>query len=129
MKKVALAAALLTIACSSRSETMAHELAALTQIRSIEAAEVQYFSQFGKYAENLAALGPSGASLIQGPVAQGTASGYVFALQAKLGGFVVTAKPETFGTTGTRSFYADETTVIRQSSTADGANASSPEVR
>jgi len=127
MKRVAIAAALLSVACSNRSETMAHELAALSQIRSIEAAEVQYYTQFGKYAENLAAL--TGANLLQGPAAQGTANGYVFALQSKPGGFVVTEKPETFGTTGTRSFYADETTVIRQSSTADGANASSPEVK
>ncbi len=128
MKKVTMATTLLAVAaCSNRSETMAHELAALSQIRSIEVAEVQYYTQFRKYADNLAAL--AGANLIQGPVAQGSANGYVLAPQSKPGGFVVTAKPETFGTTGTRSFYADETTVIRQSPTADGANASSPEVR
>src|ERR1700687_546478 len=36
----------------------AHEMAAIRQIGTIHQAETQYYSQFGKYAESLLALGP-----------------------------------------------------------------------
>src|SRR5258708_39211260 len=36
----------------------AHETAAIQHIRTIHAMETQYYSQFGKYADSLAAVGP-----------------------------------------------------------------------
>ena len=37
-----------------------HEMAAIRQVTTIHQAETQYYSQFGKYAETLVELGPSG---------------------------------------------------------------------
>src|SRR5947209_16563009 len=63
-----------------------HEMAAIRQVTTIHQAETQYYSQFGKYAESLAALGPpasgaagpAAADLIPKVLAEGKNSGYVF---------------------------------------------------
>jgi type IV pilus assembly protein PilA len=115
----------------------AHEMAAIRQIGTIHQAETQYYSQFGKYAESLLALGPpaSGAAspaasdLIPKNLAEGKNSGYIFAVQATPTGYAVTAIPEAFGSSGSRTFYSDQTLAIRQSLTQEPANASSPEIR
>jgi type IV pilus assembly protein PilA len=98
---------------------MAHETAALEQIRTIHVAETQYYAQFGRYAANLAALEP----LIPKKLAEGKKGGYTFAAALTADGFAVTAIPEKFGNTGRRSFYSDQTLAIRESWTAEAANA------
>jgi type IV pilus assembly protein PilA len=115
---------------------MAHETAAVGQIKTIQAAEAQYFSQFGKYPPSLAALGPpsaraigpEAAGLISAKLALGKRSGFVFATAPTTEGYALTAVPEKFGSTGRRSFYADETLVIRNSWTAEAAGAGSAEI-
>src|SRR5262252_697335 len=112
----------------------AHEMAAIRQIGTIHQAETQYYSQFGKYAESLTALGPpasgaagpAAADLIPKNLAEGKNSGYMFAVQATPSGYAATAIPEAFGSSGNRTFYSDQTLVIRQSLTQEPANASSP---
>jgi type II secretory pathway pseudopilin PulG len=106
---------------------MAHETAAVGQIKTIQAAEAQYFSQFGKYPASLAALGPP-TGLIPAKLALGKRSGFLFATAPTTDGYALTAVPEKFGSTGRRSFYADETLVIRNSWTAEGAGAGSAEI-
>ncbi len=85
---------------------MAHETAAVGQIRTIHQAEAQYYAQSGKYAEDLAALG----SLIPG----GKKSGYSFSVVPTEGGYAVRAVPLKFGSTGRRTFYSDQTLVIQE---------------
>jgi prepilin-type N-terminal cleavage/methylation domain-containing protein len=115
---------------------MAHETAAVGQIKTIQAAEAQYFSQFQRYPASLGALGPpatgtigpEAAGLIPAKLALGKKSGFVFATAPTADGYALTAVPEKFGSTGRRSFYSDETLVIRNSWTAEAAGAGSTEI-
>jgi type IV pilus assembly protein PilA len=116
---------------------LAREQAAIRQIGTIHQAETQYYSQFGKYAQSLTELGPpasgapgpTAADIIPKNLADGKNSGYLFTVAASPTGYIVTAAPEVFNSTGSRSFFSDQTLVIRQSYTAEPANVNSPELR
>ena len=98
----------------------AHETAAIQAIQTIHAVETQYYSQFGRYAVSLAELGPP-ASGAAGPAAadliskdaEGKKSGYVFTVSATPTGYAVSAVPESFNSSGRRTFYSDQTLVVR----------------
>ena len=114
----------------------AHEMAAIRQITTIHQAETQYYSQFGKYAALAelgppasGAAGPSAADLIPKILADGKNSGFIFAVQSTATGYAVTAVPETFNSTGRRTFYSDQTLQIRNNWTQEPANANSPEIK
>jgi len=115
----------------------AHETAALKTIQTIHTVEVQYYSQFGKYAATLAQLGPpasgadgpAAAGLIPGDLAAGHVNGYIYAVQATPTGYAITAVPESFGGSGRRTFYSDQTLQVRENWTQEPANANSPEAR
>src|SRR6185437_13480058 len=121
----------------NRTLMLAREQAAIRQIGTIHQGETQYYSEFGKYAQNLAQLGPpasgapgpNAADIIPSSLANGKNSGYVFTLVGTPTGYNVTAVPETFGGTGSRTFYSDQTLVIRQNTTAEPATANSPELK
>lgn len=116
---------------------LAREQAAIRQITTIHQAETQYYSQYGQYAATLLQLGPpaSGASgpaaadIIPKNLADGKNSGYIFTVNGTPTGYSVTAVPEAFGNSGSRTFYSDQTLVIRQNFTAEPATATSPELR
>lgn len=114
----------------------AHEMAAIRQITTVHQAETQYYSQFGKYAALTelgpppsGAAGPAAADLIPKVLADGKNSGYVFAVQSTATGYAVTAVPETFNSTGRRTFFSDQTLQIRNNWTQEPANANSPEIK
>jgi len=115
----------------------AHEMAAIRQITTIHTAETQYYSQYGKYAGTLAELGPptsgaagpAGADLIPKILADGKNSGYVFNVTASSTGYSVTALPEAFGSSGRRTFFSDQTLVVRNNWTQDPATVTSPEIK
>ena len=117
----------------SQQLMMAHETAAVQEIKTIHTAEAQYFAQFGKYATSLASLGPAGnrtvgpeaAGLIPQNLASGKKSGYLLEVDATPDGYAVIAVPQKFGNSGRRSFYSDQTLVIRTSWTTEPANANS----
>jgi type IV pilus assembly protein PilA len=114
----------------------AHEMAAIRQITTIHQAETQYYSQFGNYATSLAQLGPpasgspgpNAAEIIPKGLADGKASGYIFAVAGTPTGYAVTAIPETYNSSGRRTFYSDQTLVIRNNWSQEPANVSSPEI-
>jgi type IV pilus assembly protein PilA len=116
---------------------LAREQAAIRQIGTIHQGETQYYSQFGRYAQSLTELGPpasgapgpTSADIIPKNLADGKNSGYLFAVTGSPTGYSVTAVPEAFNSTGSRTFFSDQTLVIRQSYTAEPATASSPELR
>jgi type IV pilus assembly protein PilA len=92
------------------------ELGPIRAIKTIHEAEVQYKSQFGRYACTLKEIGPpaggpaspSGADLIGNQLSSGEIGGYRFTLTCSAGGYVITAVSSfTFGTSGIRSFYSD----------------------
>ncbi len=115
----------------------AHEMAAIRQVGTIHQAETQYYSQFGKYAESLAALGPpasgaagpAAADLIPKVLAEGKNSGYIFSVTPSSTGYSVTAIPEAFNSSGRRTFFSDQTLVIHNNWTQDPATAESPEIK
>ena len=121
----------------NQNRMMAQETAAVRQIGTIHTAQTQYYSQFGRYAANLAELGPpasgqagpAGSDLIPGDLALGKKSGYIFTVQPSPTGYVVNANPEQFNSSGRRSFYSDQSLVIRENWGNEPANATSKEIR
>jgi prepilin-type N-terminal cleavage/methylation domain-containing protein len=113
------------------------EMAAIRQINTIHTAQTMYMSQFQKFAESLQQLGPpasgapgpAAADLIPGDLAAGEKTGYVFSLSATKDGYTVTAVPKVFNSTGRRTFYSDQTLVIRENWGPEPATAQSPEIK
>jgi len=115
----------------------AQETAAIQQIKTIHTAQTQYYSQFGRNAANLLELGPppsgqpnaSAADLIPGDLAKGKKSGYTFNLVGGPTGYQITAVPDVFGNTGRRTFFSDQTLVIKENWGAEPANATNNEIK
>jgi len=117
----------------------AQEMAAVAQIRTIQQAETQYYSQFGDYATALTQLGPpagngategpAAAGLIPQSLASGSNSGYNFTVSTGPTGFTVVAVAKVYKSTGRRTFYSDSSGVIRQNWGQDPATAQSPEIK
>jgi type IV pilus assembly protein PilA len=137
---IAIILIILSIALPQMGKARMHsqEMAAIAEVRTINQAEIQYQSQFGQYATNLsqlgpapsgAAEGPANAGLIPGNLASGTASGYNFALSSNPTGYGVTAVPQSFGSTGRRTFFSDQSGIIHQNWGQDPATAQSPEIK
>jgi type IV pilus assembly protein PilA len=114
----------------------AHETATISEIATIQQAEVQYLSQFGQYATSLTQLGPpasgadgpAAAGIIPKNLADGHASGYVFTLTGTPTGYAINANPEQFGNSGSRTFYADQSMVTRNNYTQEPATVNSPAI-
>lgn len=121
----------------NKARMFSQEMAAIKTITTINTAETQYYSQYGKFATTLTELGPptsgqpgpAAADLISGDLAAGEKSGYRFTLGASPTGYTVTAVPVSFGTTGSRTFYSDQTIVIRQNYGQEPATVNSPEIK
>lgn len=113
------------------------EMAAIQQIRTIHTAQTQYYSQFGRYAKTLEELGPpasgapgpAAADLIPGDLAKGEKSGYRFLVQATPTGYTINANPVVYNSTGRRSFFSDQTLVVRENWGQEPADANSPEIK
>ena len=123
----------------------AHASSGATPVSATEAspssawpqAQIQYLSQFGKFASTLielgppasGAAGPTAANIIPASLASGEKDGYVLTIIPTTAGFAVNANPKVFGNTGRRTFYSDENGVVHQNWGRDPATASSPEIR
>jgi type IV pilus assembly protein PilA len=118
----------------SRARMYSQEMAALQAIKTIHTGQTQYYSQYGKYAATLAELGPptsgtvgpASSDLIPEDLALGEKQGYKFTLTATPGGYIVNGNPVAFGTSGSRTFYSDQSMVIRQNFGQEPATAASP---
>ncbi|MBM3740750.1 MAG: pilin, type IV [Acidobacteria bacterium] len=114
----------------------AKEMAAVREIHNLNQAQVQYMSQYGRFATSLTELGPptggqagpAGADFITGEMAKGLKNGYLFTVQGSQTGYTINANPQSFPTTGRRTFYSDQTGVLRQNFGAEPANATSAEL-
>ena len=130
---------LITIAVPkfTRAQMYTRETAAIQAIKAIHTAEVQFQSQFGRYAASLTELGPpasgapspSAADLIGNDLANGEKQGYKFTLAATQGGYTVNAVPVSYGNSGSRSFYSDQTMVVRENYGPEPATQQSKELR
>ncbi|MBM3754592.1 MAG: hypothetical protein FJW38_11505 [Acidobacteria bacterium] len=98
--------------------------------RTIHTAQIQHLSKSGKMAMALSGLGPppAGAELIPGDLAAGKKSGYLFQLQGTPRGYSITAAPESKGGTGRRSFFSDQSMIVRENWGPEPATVASKEV-
>jgi type IV pilus assembly protein PilA len=130
---------ILAIAVPKMNKQMqgAREMAVIREIGSIHQAETQYYSQFGKYAAALPQLGPpvsgadgpEAANIIPKVLADGKKNGFTYTLTATPSGYAITAVPDSFGNTGSRTFYSDQTLVIRNNWGQEPATPASPEIK
>ena len=115
----------------------ANEMAVVRELQFINTMQVQYKSEFQRFAATLAELGPptggkhgpQAANLIPAALASGDKDGYLFTITATPSGYKVNANPKIFKRSGYRTFYTDQNGIIRQNWSAKPANASSPEFR
>ena len=124
----------------NKARMYSQEMAAIQTIRTVHTAQAQYMSQFGKFATTLVELGPppsgqanataAAADLIPGDLAQGEKSGYKFILtSAPNGGYSINANPMAFNTTGSRTFYSDQSLVVRENYGQEPATVNSKEIK
>jgi prepilin-type N-terminal cleavage/methylation domain-containing protein len=136
---IAIILVIVTIAVPNyqKYQMAARETSVINELGTIYGAEVNYYSTFGKYAANLSELGPptggaegpQGAGLISKTLAEGSHSGYKYTLTGNGTSFAVSAVPDVFGSSGRRTFFMDQTKVIRQNWTAEPATTNSPELK
>ncbi|HUE03548.1 MAG TPA: prepilin-type N-terminal cleavage/methylation domain-containing protein [Bryobacteraceae bacterium] len=120
----------------NKARMYAQETAALKAIQTLNTAQVQYQSQFGRFAQSLTELGPpasgsdnaSGANLIGSDMASGDKQGYKFTLAGTPTGYTISAVPAIFGSTGSRTFFSDQSLVVRENYGQDPATVNSKEV-
>ena len=118
-----------------RSKIAANEASAVGSLRTINTTSTQYNTTYGGYPSTLLSLGgPAGgtatsssAELIDAVLAGGTKSGYSFAYTAgttdtngNILQYTLTANPTSMGVTGQRTFFTDQTGVIRADATGAG---------
>jgi type IV pilus assembly protein PilA len=121
----------------SRARMYAQETAAIAAIKTIHTVQVQYYSQYGKYATSLQELGPpasgaaspAAADLIGNDLSGGEKQGYKFTMTGTPGGYIVNANPVAFNSSGSRTFYSDQSMVIKQNYGQEPATNNSPEVK
>jgi prepilin-type N-terminal cleavage/methylation domain-containing protein len=112
----------------------AQEMAAEKAITTIHTAETQYYSQYGAYATSLTQLGPpasgapgpNGAELIDRDLASGEKGGFKFVLQQTASGYSVQVTPVAYGTSGTHTFYSDQSMSIHTHAGQEPATATDP---
>ena len=113
------------------------ETAAIAAIRTLHTAQVEFYSRYGRYAASLTELGPppsgaaspSAADLISNDLAVGEKSGYKLALTATPDGYAINADPVAFNSRAGRTFYSDQTLVIRENLGWEPATSNSQELR
>ena len=118
----------------TKSRTFAQEMAAQKAIQTLHTAQTQYYSQYGQYATALTMLGPpangnpgpSGAELIDQDLATGEKGGYKFTLQQTATGYAISAIPVQYGTSGTHTYYADQSMATHAHSGPEPATANDP---
>jgi len=106
-----------------QSKAAANEASAISAVRNIVTSQITYSATLGSgsYAGTLTDL--QNANLIDSVLGNGTKDGYTFTSTGVGSTFTVNASPNTVGSTGTRFFFANESGVIRYStSSAAGTN-------
>ncbi len=103
------------------------ETSAISSVKKIVTAQFDYSEgSGGGYAMTLVDLRSRG--LIDSALESGVKDGYVFSMGSFGSVFTVGATPLTYGSTGTRSFFSDETGVIRYTRESRPATAEDPPI-
>src|SRR5258706_13268918 len=119
-----------------KARMSAEEMSAIHNVRTICGAQVQYYLVYNRYATSLSELGPpsdgkpgpSFADLLPADLAAGGTDRYTYTVKVSPTGFTVNANPVKFGTTGRRTFFSDESLVIRANPGPAPATAASKEL-
>ena len=110
-----------------RSKMAANEASAVGSVRTIGNAQALYqqTNPAVGYSADLTTLGQSSAGILDGQLAGGSKSGYNFTTAGSggppAGAFKTNADPVTRSSTGVRSFFQDESFVIRYNQAAAAA--------
>ena len=121
---VAIIALLAAIAIPNllRARVNANEAAGVSALKTIATAAISYRSVNTAYPADLNALGsatPAYVDSVLGCASQPCGKqGYSFALTGATNTFTATAVPQAFATTGNRSFYVDESGVVKYCTTS-----------
>ena len=102
-----------------KGPTSTQERSAVHAVMTLNTLQVQYQSQHGRYAGSLAELGQAAAA---------ENHGYKFAAVRTGGGYAISAVPLVFGSTGSRTFYSDQSLIVRENYGPAPATAQSPSV-
>lgn len=121
----------------NKSTMFAREMAAQATLKTLHAAEAQYYSLYGRYAASLQELGKptsgaataAAADLIPSDLAKGEKQGYRYTLQSTPTGYQINADPVAFNTSGSRTFYTDQSQEIHQHSGQEPATGNDPEIK
>ena len=108
-----------------QSRIAANEALAIRAVGNVVASQISYSmtTGSGSYTTDLKALQKVG--LNPDLVGSGMAGGYAFSIYGNSPEFSVHARPLVFGSTGNRSFYSDQTGVIRYTDADEMATSSS----
>ena len=89
-----------------------NEKGAIAEVRTIQTAQTRYFAQSGRWAGSLKEL--ESADMIDAELVSGHKAGYRYELTQTESGYTISATPNAFNETGSRSFYSDQTMVIHE---------------
>lgn len=124
------------IPSSLRSKVAADESVAVASLRTINTAQMDYAKNHPQkgFSTSLAEFGPPpGMDYIDAALAGGAKSGYVFVLvpgapdsRGCIVKYTLTARPLTYGSSGKRSFFTDQSSVIHYTADNRPATATDP---
>jgi len=132
---VVLLIAVAALTCVVDTKSAANEGGATAALRALSSAEADFAKANGHFAESLKDLRAGHADLgdsVLSGLAEGgsptnfTKYGYEFKYVANKVTFHITADPVTRGKTGTRSFYVDESAIIRANATTSATATDNP---
>ena len=107
-----------------RARLNANEAASIASLRTLSSALESFRSAQSTpaYPANLAALSSATPPYVDSVLAGGTKQGYIFTYaRTNNNQYGVVAAPQTAGVTGSRSFFVDESGVLRQGTNSAGA--------
>jgi len=122
-----------------RTRMTANEASAVGSLSALNTACITYLTLYGGYPPTLASLGPgnpassASADLIDSVLSSGAKGGYEFSYSAgprdgsgRVNVYSITAEPTSPGSTGQRTFYTDQSGVIRSNDGAPANATSTP---
>ncbi len=105
-----------------QSKAASNEASAISSVRLMVSAQFTRNTTTSAYAPDLATLGS--AALVDDVLGSGTKDGYYFSSSGGSASFTINADPIVHLSTGKRSFFADESGVIRYTTTNAPATSS-----
>ncbi len=102
-----------------------NEASAISSMRTLTTVNEQYRTRFSRYSASMANL--SGSGYIDSVLGNGTKSGFSFTYSGAVNTWAVSGVPTSVGTTGDRSFFVNQTGVIRGAA-GGGAGSGSPPI-